>query len=388
MGKPKKTLEQFVNEARNAHGTKFDYSLAEYKNNRTPILIICPKHGVFKQRPIDHIRGRFGCPECGKQGCKESNNRRLDTQRFIEKAKDKYGNQYTYGKVEYKDSTTPVIITCPIHGDFKVCPATFLSGHGCSKCSNHYHRSTNEFIQEMNSLYGDKYRYDKTIFTTTRKRVVIGCPIHGDVKCLPKLLLLGLGCPKCGRDRTKKPIYDMGINDMDLAHNTPCYKHWMGMLQRCYSEVWHKRYPTYKECSVCNEWHYLSNFKRWFDENYIEGYHLDKDILVKGNKVYGPDTCAFIPPRINLLLGNNLSRRGKYPIGVYKKKNRFVAAISCDSKDPKSIGYFPTQESAFEAYKTVKEAYIKNVAQDFYKRGEITERVYNALMRYEVKITD
>lgn len=388
MGKPKKTKEQFIAEARNAHGDKFDYSMVEYKNNRTPVLIICPDHGLFLQRPYDHVRGVSGCPECGKKICKDNNGRRLDTIKFVEKAKAKYGDKYSYGKVDYKDSVTPVTITCPIHGDFQIAPALFLYKHGCSKCTNHYHRTNDDFVTELKSLYGDKYGYDKIDFKTIKSPVIIGCRIHGNIKCNPQRLLKGAGCPKCGRDRMKKPIYGVGINDIDLAHGTKCYKHWVGVLQRCYSDIWHSKYPTYKDCTICDEWKFLSNFKKWFDENYKEGYHLDKDILVKGNKVYSPSTCAFIPPRINLLHGRSQASRGEFPVGVHKRGNRYVASVTLGDSHIKSLGYFITPIDAFRAYKEAKQKIIKEVAQEYYDRGEIIKRVYDALMRYEVEITD
>jgi hypothetical protein len=72
------------------------------------------------------------------------------------------------------------------------------------------------------------------------------------------------------------------------------YNTWADMLQRCYDPKWHEKKPTYKGCSVVPAWHNYQLFSEWFDKNYIEGFHLDKDIKVDGNKVYGPDTCLFV----------------------------------------------------------------------------------------------
>ena len=80
---------------------------------------------------------------------------------------------------------------------------------------------------------------------------------------------------------------------------TKPYRLWRGVLQRCYSENNLEKHPTYRGCSVVEEWHNFQNFAEWFEENYIEGYHLDKDIKVKGNKVYGPSTCLFVTPKAN-----------------------------------------------------------------------------------------
>lgn len=78
------------------------------------------------------------------------------------------------------------------------------------------------------------------------------------------------------------------------------YTVWVGMISRCYNEGRHKTHPTYIGCSVCDEWLYYPNFKVWFDDNYIEGYELDKDIKVKGNKIYSPETCMFVSKAENL----------------------------------------------------------------------------------------
>ena len=85
--------------------------------------------------------------------------------------------------------------------------------------------------------------------------------------------------------------------------HTKAYNAWAAMLQRCYDSKLHLRNPTYKECSVIEEWYNFQNFAGWFEKNYIDGYQLDKDLLIKGNKIYSPETCCFVPKEINLILG-------------------------------------------------------------------------------------
>lgn len=94
------------------------------------------------------------------------------------------------------------------------------------------------------------------------------------------------------------------------------YTVWLGVLMRCYNKRVHDLQPTYIGCSICDDWKSLTKFKEWFDDNYVEGYSLDKDLLVNGNKVYGPNTCAFIPPDINNLLTESTAIRGSCMIGV------------------------------------------------------------------------
>lgn len=165
------------------------------------------------------------------------------------------------------------------------------------------------------------------------------------------------------------------------------------MLARCYSERSLRQYPSYRGCVVCGRWHYFSSFYLFCAENYRDGYSLDKDILSpRKEKMYGPETCCFIPPEINNLLTNDRRRRGELPVGVQKNKNPgsacpFVSEMKKYGAKVR-IGLFVTAESAFLAYKEAKEAHIKDVAHKYFDSGKITKRVYDALMRYEIEITD
>lgn len=161
------------------------------------------------------------------------------------------------------------------------------------------------------------------------------------------------------------------------------YITWSGMIERCYDEKKHIKSPTYKDCSVHPEWHNFQNFAKWFEENYQESFQLDKDILVKGNKIYSPETCCFVPKEINLIFNKRGTLRGKYPIGVslHRKSDKFKARMG-----RVYLGIFNTEIEAFQAYKTAKEAYIKEVADKW--KGLISDRVYKALYNYEVEITD
>lgn len=182
-------------------------------------------------------------------------------------------------------------------------------------------------------------------------------------------------------------VEGVGIIDIQVPQSDAAFIKWKSMLTRCYSAKFQHWEPSYIGCSVCNEWLSLSNFKQWFDENCIEQYHLDKDILFKGNKVYSPETCCFVPQEINKLLNTCRNVRGAYPIGVTKCRSRYKASIMvCGRKI--SIGTFDTPEEAFSAYKAKKTNKVKELAEKYYKEGKITERVYNALLNYRVEITD
>jgi len=168
---------------------------------------------------------------------------------------------------------------------------------------------------------------------------------------------------------------------------TKVYDTWIGMLRRCYSKKLHIKYPTYKDCIVAECWHNFQVFGEWFENNYVEGYQLDKDILFKGNKIYSPNTCCFVPKEINSLFLTCKSARGEYPVGVSKDKNKFKSSVSLKNKQV-TLGRFDTPEEAFKAYKKAKEYQIKEVATEYYSTGRITLEVYNAIMNYKIEITD
>ena len=168
------------------------------------------------------------------------------------------------------------------------------------------------------------------------------------------------------------------------------------MLTRCYSEKEHKKHPTYIDCEVRDEWRNFQNFAKWYENNYYtvkgEIMHLDKDILVKHNKIYSPETCIFVPQAINKLFVKSDKSRGSSVIGTSPLKNGKYRAY-CQIFNPETgkskrshLGVYNTQEKAFEVYKQFKEKNIKEVA-DYYKE-QIPINLYNALYRYKVEITD
>ena len=177
---------------------------------------------------------------------------------------------------------------------------------------------------------------------------------------------------------------------------TKCYDMWHNMLQRCYDEKYKNKKPTYKGCIVCEEWLNFQNFAKWYYNNYyeIEGeqMHLDKDILIKGNKIYSPQTCIIVPNRINVLFINRKNDRGNCPIGVtyHKRDNVYETKLSFLNKNGKQsriyLGRYNTPEEAFQSYKQAKENYIKQVADEY--KSYIPKELYDAMYRYEVEIDD
>lgn len=187
--------------------------------------------------------------------------------------------------------------------------------------------------------------------------------------------------------------YSSVLEDDGKKHTLE-YQTWINMLKRCYDEKSRDRNKSYKDVSVCNEWKYFENFYEWYisQENYeilisTSKPNLDKDILCKGNKIYSPDKCTLVPKRINNLLLKSNSIRGKYPIGVIQHNSKFVA--TCGGREScHYLGIYETVEEAFNVYKLFKEEKIKQVAKEEFDKGTITKQCYEALMNYQVEITD
>ena len=175
------------------------------------------------------------------------------------------------------------------------------------------------------------------------------------------------------------------------GRTTKEYELWTHMLQRCYSDNFKKKRPTYEGCGVSDNFKSYEYFYEWC-HNQVgfsnKDWQLDKDLLIRGNKIYSESTCIFIPSEINSLLINCTASRGKHLIGVYwsKTANAFVARVSRNKGCSEHLGLFNTEIEAFNAYKQAKENYIKELANKW--KDKIGPRAYNALMNYTVNIDD
>ena len=188
--------DYFIEKAKEIHGDKYDYSKVEYVNADTKVCIICPEHGEFWQTVNSHLSG-CGCPTC-------AGNNRLTTEEFIKKARQVHGNKYDYSKTEYINRTTPVTITCNVHGDFLQKPSEHLSGNGCPECAlisrtEKRKRSFKSFIEEAKNVHGAKYLYDQSTYSNMRGKIRVFCPIHGEFWQEADSHLRYNGCPKCSR---------------------------------------------------------------------------------------------------------------------------------------------------------------------------------------------
>ena len=169
------------------------------------------------------------------------------------------------------------------------------------------------------------------------------------------------------------------------------YVLWSNMLERCYNDVYKKQRPTYGSCEVSENFKSYEYFYEWCNNQVgfsVDGFELDKDLLTKGNKVYNETTCVFLPREINLLLVKSTASRGEHPIGVrwHKRDKTFVARVRKNKGKQEHLGLFNTEIEAYNAYKTAKESFIKEQAEKW--KDKIDPRAYNALMNYQVEITD
>jgi hypothetical protein len=173
----------------------------------------------------------------------------------------------------------------------------------------------------------------------------------------------------------RKTVFGVGINDAPYVttvrrkdhpvQTCPFYSTWKGIIERGYSPKLHTIRPTYKDASVDERWLSFMTFRAWMEGQDWEGLEIDKDILVPGNKIYGPEFCVFVTGRVNKLLTNCEGIKGRWPIGVSldKRVGRFMAICNNGSKS-KHIGLFDTPEQAHAAYCQRKAEVITEVAHE------------------------
>ena len=231
-------------------------------------------------------------------------------------------------------------------------------------------------ILKYNNAKEVEIQFLKTGFETT---VELGSIRNGKVKDPYAPSVHGVGVTG-----TKYPITVNGVITKE-------YVLWSNMLERCYNDVYKKKHPTYEGCEVSDKFKSYEYFYEWCHKQIgfsNQGWQLDKDLLVKGNKVYNEFTCVFLPKEINSLLTKSTASRGEYLIGVHwsNSNKAFVAKVRKSKGKQEHLGVFNTEIEAFKAYKTAKESFVKEQAEKY--KSQIDPRAYNALMNYQVEITD
>jgi len=197
------------------------------------------------------------------------------------------------------------------------------------------------------------------------------------------------------KDRMRPVFHGVGFlgegpypKHVDLSKDT-AYGCWKQILNRCYNRdaTSYKAYGA-RGVSICDEWRNFQQFAEWYEKNFKSGMKLDKDILIRNNKVYSPATCRFVPEKVNAIVRTKDSKKKTgFAKGVRKNNNSvskpFTAQVGLESGNT-HIGCFPSMHLAFLAYKSEREAYIKRVAQREFENGTIDFEIYNVLMNWEV----
>lgn len=179
-----------------------------------------------------------------------------------------------------------------------------------------------------------------------------------------------------------------------IEHSVRTIRIWSGMFDRCYNKNELLKHPNYIGCEICEEWFCFNNFAKWYNDNQWGNellLEVDKDIRIKRNKIYSPNTCILAPHRINALFVHSVDssyRNGL--IGTYLNQNgSYTAQCNTGSKSNRNLGSYKTEIEAFKAYKQAKEKYIKQIADEYNdKYKDFPKELYDAMYNYIVEETD
>ena len=190
---PEIWLERF----RKAHGSRYDYSRSKIINGKKKIIVICEEHGEFLTTPSGHGKNKnpIGCPSC-------AGNVKHTLEEFITLANKKHKYKYDYSQSVYVNNRTKLKIICPVHGIFLQKPDGHLVGQGCKDCATEMiglkkRTSQTEFIKRLKEVHGNKFNYSKVDYQGGKKKIIIICPEHGELKITAETHLYGAGCAKC-----------------------------------------------------------------------------------------------------------------------------------------------------------------------------------------------
>lgn len=238
--------------------------------------------------------------------------KKLTTEEFIEKAKQIYGDNYDYSKVDYVNCNTKVKIICRKHGEFETRPDHFLMGHGCSKCGyerggNKTRKSSEYFIEKAKQVHGDKYDYSKVEYCKAKKKVCIVCPEHGEFWQTPDSHLRGAECPKCSHQSyryTTEEFIKMAKDVHGDKYDYSKVEYINRLTPVCiicpeHGEFWQKAYSHLlgNGCHACGESKLENEVKLLLDENNIK-YEREKRIEWLRDK--NPMPLDFYLPEYNI----------------------------------------------------------------------------------------
>lgn len=218
-----------------------------------------------------------------------------------------------------------------------------------------------ENITDLDVEFQDEYKYKTKAYYQNFKKGTILNPYDKSI--------YGVGYSGIGSHPTR-----IDKNKMSLV-----YSIWHSLISRCYNEKMRHNFPAYENCIVCDEWHNFQVFADWYEDNYYNDnsggrMHMDKDILITGNRLYSPETCIFVPQRINMIFMTKFNKSG-LPTGVSSYRNKFRSKYNNEE-----LGIFITLDEAVKAHEDAKRIHIKQVANEY--KDKIPQKLYDVLINW------
>ena len=391
------TTEDFIKEAKEKFGDKFDYSKVEYKNKRTKVCIICKElcskenpNGEFWQLPLHHLNSPTGMPFMGKRGkiyseLADDNKIKNKTIEFKERMQT-INNNLVFDKFVYKGSQIKGVAICPIHGEFLAPPDNLLSGHGCPKCGKTVPLTFETFKERANNIHNNKYQYVISDKVRTNEKIIIICPEHGKFVQNVGHHLAGHGCPKCSRNKqyttqefieTAKEIH----GDKWLYDEVEYVRHNEYVNIKCPKHGTFKQTPNShlsgQGCPFCKESHMENEVRNLLEANNIDfiPQHTFNDIK-KTNKL----PFDFYLPKHNIIIecqgaqhfinvdffGNNLDEQVQHDKIKYEK---------CNEKNIKQLYYTNVKEIEKLINKNKKLQQIYNKENIFKTTNDLLQEI-------------
>ena len=210
----KLTIKEIEKMSIQIHGHLYNFSKFKYVNNKTPGIIICPKHGEFLQKINNHISLKQGCPICKKEKLSKLYTKTFSV--FKDELFNVHGDNFIVEEVDYKGYSTKTKVVCKEHGEFFITPYRLINNkYGCGSCSRDKQdtklSNREEFISKSKLIHGDKYIYDNVSYEGNRIPVKIGCRKHGEFLQIPMNHLTGSGCSKCNivqNSKSEKEVFE------------------------------------------------------------------------------------------------------------------------------------------------------------------------------------
>lgn len=323
--------------------------------------------------------------------------KKLTQQEFLERAYKVHGDKYNLSSAVYVNNRTKVVVNCQKHGDFLISPSNLCKGHGCPKCAiesqaikiSKPHHTFEQDVERAKKVQNNKFDYIKPdVYKGVNQKIVVICKDCGyQFKQSLSSQIAGVGCPRCKAIATskrskgkplfllRKPVCGIGIYDCeDVCAHSPIIAIWREMIKRCNNDVKKTHRPTYQDCKVCDDWLVFSNYKKWYEEHYVEGFQVDKDLF--GGKLYSPQTCVFLPSEINSFLVVKNGKNG-LPTGITRNETAYL--VKCGNV---YLGAFKLLDDAKNEYIKEKKKQLLFLANKW--KDKIEKRAYDALVNLDI----